>query len=250
MEADRNPAHGLRARCALALGMFIGLFALAGAATTAYEYDALGRLRRVVHDNGIVTDYALDAAGNRTRVDDLEPVMPSAPPSISVPAGALGNYTISWSAASGTVLRYELEESPNAAFVPASQVYSGSALSALITGRPIGTYYYYRVRACGVSGCSAHTAGANPIAVSVLPPAPAAPTNLVASYIADCVWRASWSAVVGAANYMLMSTNGTLQVVTATETTVVCPINNPNANKPKSVQACATGGSCSERVNF
>src|SRR5688572_28932177 len=33
-----------------------------------YEYDSLGRLVRVVHDDNRVTDYILDAAGNRTTV--------------------------------------------------------------------------------------------------------------------------------------------------------------------------------------
>jgi YD repeat-containing protein len=38
------------------------------ATATTYHYDALGRLVRVIHDDGKVTDYALDPAGNRTTV--------------------------------------------------------------------------------------------------------------------------------------------------------------------------------------
>ena len=38
-----------------------------------YEYDALGRLRKVTSANGAVTNYTLDAAGNRTNVSTTVP---------------------------------------------------------------------------------------------------------------------------------------------------------------------------------
>jgi YD repeat-containing protein len=39
-----------------------------GSWTERYEYDALGRLRKVTFSNGAVTNYTLDNAGNRTNV--------------------------------------------------------------------------------------------------------------------------------------------------------------------------------------
>jgi YD repeat-containing protein len=39
-----------------------------GVYTERYEYDALGRLRKVTFANGAITNYTLDAAGNRTSV--------------------------------------------------------------------------------------------------------------------------------------------------------------------------------------
>lgn len=39
-----------------------------GSWTERYEYDALGRLRKVTFSNGAVTDYTFDKAGNRTSV--------------------------------------------------------------------------------------------------------------------------------------------------------------------------------------
>ena len=36
------------------------------AGRTVYQYDELGRLKKVIHENGKVTDYGFDPAGNRT----------------------------------------------------------------------------------------------------------------------------------------------------------------------------------------
>ncbi|MBK6597528.1 MAG: RHS repeat protein [Proteobacteria bacterium] len=38
------------------------------ASTVTYTYDELGRLTTVLYDDGTTTNYALDAAGNRTAV--------------------------------------------------------------------------------------------------------------------------------------------------------------------------------------
>ena len=45
------------------------LLAAAGpttAGSVSYEYDALGRLERIVYDDGTVIEFTYDAAGNRT----------------------------------------------------------------------------------------------------------------------------------------------------------------------------------------
>jgi YD repeat-containing protein len=39
----------------------------------SYEYDALGRLRKVTYQNGAITNYTLDPAGNRTNVTTTTP---------------------------------------------------------------------------------------------------------------------------------------------------------------------------------
>lgn len=36
------------------------------AGSVSYEYDALGRLERIVYDDGTVIEFTYDAAGNRT----------------------------------------------------------------------------------------------------------------------------------------------------------------------------------------
>lgn len=45
----------------------------ASAATINYEYDNLGRVKAVIHDDGTRTDYAYDQAGNRTTVSTTGP---------------------------------------------------------------------------------------------------------------------------------------------------------------------------------
>ena len=44
----------------------LGTAAPAGAGSVSYEYDALGRLERIVYDDGTVIEFVYDAAGNRT----------------------------------------------------------------------------------------------------------------------------------------------------------------------------------------
>ncbi len=63
-----------------------------------------------------------------------------------------GNYTVSWSAASGAT-GYELQEATNADFTGAATAYSGSGTSTSISGKADGTYYY-RVRASNAYGYS------------------------------------------------------------------------------------------------
>ena len=137
--------------------------ALALSATTSYEYDALGRLRVVTHDNRVVTTYTLDPAGNRTRLTDGADGTPPVPPA---------------------------------------------------------------------------------------PTTPAAPTNLTKTHIANCAWRATWSAVSGATNYIVRDTAGVEQSVTVLVAHVSCPLNNQNANQPRWVKACVSATSCSTAAYF
>jgi YD repeat-containing protein len=219
------------------------------AATTQYQYDALGRLRQVIHDNGITTSYTLDPAGNRTEVADTPPAAPSAPPSIWVPSSSsTGVVSVNWGQAAGVVTAYELYESASSSFSSQTLAYSGTSISLALT-RPNGTYWY-RVRACRVTSCSGYATGANAVVVNIPPPAPPPPTGLSYSLIATCVWQARWSAVAGAANYRFSDTSGNERTVSGTSTTVTCPFNNPSGNKPKWVKSCNASGICSDKANF
>lgn len=170
------------------------------AATASFEYDALGRLSRVTHSDGKVVIYRLDAAGNRTQL--VSGTLPGVPASITVPSSsASGSYTISWGAATGTVTAYELYEATNSGFSGQAQVYSGTALSAALSGRAAGTYYY-RVRACLDTECSGYRTGATPIVVSLgVPAAPASITGPDMSTTGN--YSISWSSSTGATRYEL-----------------------------------------------
>ncbi|MBJ6752748.1 fibronectin type III domain-containing protein [Geomonas anaerohicana] len=67
---------------------------------------------------------------------------------ITVPlVDADGDFTVSWSASATPGVTYVLQEATNATFTAGVQdVYSGSETSALISGRAVGTTYYYRVK--------------------------------------------------------------------------------------------------------
>lgn len=114
-------------RCAALLVALVGASSVCASDTTSYTYDALGRLRSVTVSGTqtSVQTYDYDPAGNRTA--SSSGIVPSVPPSISVPSSSItGSYTISWGASTGTVTAYELYQATNAGFSGASKVYSGA----------------------------------------------------------------------------------------------------------------------------
>lgn len=184
----------------LLIPLVTGACPAAFADTVNYEYDALGRLKKVTHSGGSVITYTLDAAGNRTEVASGTP--PGIPASITVPASSsTGSYTISWGAASGTVTAYQLYEATNSGFSPETLAYSGTALSKAISGKGNGTYYY-RVRACNGSLCGGYRTGANPTVVTLS--VPAAPATISGpSMNTTGNYTISWSTSTGASRYEL-----------------------------------------------
>jgi hypothetical protein len=183
------------------------------AATTTYEYDALGRLRVVNQDNGVKTTYTLDAAGNRTQVDELLPA--TAPGSITVPGSSLnGSYNISWTAAGTAVATYELWESTSSTFATQARVYSGTGMSLGITGKGNGTFYY-RVRGCNGSACTPYRSGGNGVVVTVPPGTPASitvpSTNTTGSY------SVSWGAATGTLTAYKLEESTTSNFASVTE---------------------------------
>jgi len=266
----------------------------------------------------------------------LVTIPPGAPTSITVPNSTAGtSFTINWGAASsGTVTAYQLYESTSATFASQTQVYNSTGTSTSLTGRTSNTYYY-RVRACNSNECSGYTASANGILVDqIAPSSPGTPTfsisgtNVTASYAAatdnvgvtayeyrlngaetwnpaspgstplsglihnttysfsvrardgvgnagspstasfttgppipgvpsglsfnqsaNCAWSASWSATTHATYYRFSDTQLAEKNVSGTSTTVNCPLNDPDANKPNWVKACNATG-CSAPANF
>ena len=102
---------------AFALLVLNSLFTLTLASTVTYQYDEMGRLRKVTYDNGTVIDYAVDAANNRESVattlvaGNLQfsaATAPVAENSVSITltvtrtAGSLGPARVNYSSASGT----------------------------------------------------------------------------------------------------------------------------------------------------
>jgi YD repeat-containing protein len=178
---------------------------------------------------------------------------PGAPGGITFPSTPVANtnYTISWGTASGTVARYEVEAHSNPSFTALVQSWNTTTNTASWTPTTPGTFYF-RLRACNISGCSGYTNGGS---VTVAGP-PAVPTGLSAVTISFCSWRATWNAVPDATSYRVTDTRGSVQTTSATQATVLwsstCPPPagvNPNSNKPATVQACNSAG-CSANASF
>lgn len=178
------------------LAVFVSAPSVFASDTTTYTYDALGRLRTVTVSGNqtSVQTYDYDAAGNRTQ--STSGIVPSVPPSITVPASSVtGSYTISWGASTGTVIAYELYQATNASFSGQIKVYSGSGPSTSLSGRGNGTYYY-RVRACSTSAaCSSYRTGGNAITVTLPPGTP--PSISVPSSSISGSYTISWSTSTG-----------------------------------------------------
>jgi YD repeat-containing protein len=125
-------------------------------------------------------------------------VAPSAPASLTVPTTEVATGTafpVSWSAATGTLTRYELwqDTQPNVTN-PATQVYSGPNLTTNVTVTVPGTFYYY-VRACNDPACSGFTASTAVVALTA-PGVPGAITG-PAEAATNTVYTLSWTAASG-----------------------------------------------------
>jgi YD repeat-containing protein len=246
---------GASAGALLAIACFAG--------DTAYTYDALGRLVKVVRPDSVITNYTLDAAGNRIEVQEGTP--PGAPAGwTNYPAASnsTGSYTLTWTAPSsgGPVGAYQLYESASSSFGVQTLLYDGTALSFSFLNKANGTYYY-RVRACSAGGlCGLYLTGAG-ITVTAAPPPP---TNLIKTNPNQGQWRAEWCNSVGATSYKFSDLSG-VQTTIANNPSLTCPPNdsahrqfyqyncpsgNCATNPPKWVQACVNGTNCSVKVNF
>jgi hypothetical protein len=148
----------------------------AGCVTFAEVTFTTGAL--TVDDNGLSPNVmyryqiqARDAAGNNSPASDIvaATTYPDVPTSITVPTGTNtnGTYAVSWIigySTSGVV--FELQESLNDSNFGAPVVYSTSSTSQTVTGRANGTYWY-RVRACVGTTCSAYRTAASAVTVAV-----------------------------------------------------------------------------------
>lgn len=124
--------------------------------------------------------------------------IPCAPPgALTIPGGdADGSYPVKWAASPTPGVTYTLQEATNSTFtIGVRAAYTGTAVQADISGRVVGTTYYYRVKASksnvpasvwkvGGAGCAV------PGATAAVAPA----TVTVPASDADGAYSVSWSA--------------------------------------------------------
>jgi hypothetical protein len=146
--------------------------------------------------NGYYTSF-WQTAGNGCTVT---PATTGQPASIAVPASdSDGTYTITWGKSATAGATFVLEEAADRHFAAGrTTVYSGTGTSAIVTGRPGGTFFY-RVKA-GMSGLtdSNWVTGANGCAILPSPP------KLTFSVDGLNV-SANWTASPGADGYTLLA---------------------------------------------
>jgi YD repeat-containing protein len=178
----------------LSTAVALGTVVLAAEQVKEYEYDAVGRLRKVITPETEVA-YVLDAAGNRVSVTGS--AGRGLPASITVPTNDNdGDYTISWGASNLPVTRYELFEARTPGFSDERKVYDGAQLSTALTARPDASYYY-RVRGCDATGCGPRRAGDNAVIVK-RPEAPSVPSGItIPTGDIDGSYTISWTASTG-----------------------------------------------------
>ena len=129
-------------------------------------------------------------------------LVPAAPNSITTSAtqSSTGDFTISWSAATGIVSEYQLFEKVSGGTWETTPIFSGAGLSFSVANSSSGTFDY-RVRACNSSGCSAYKELPGTVFVDRAPeqaPSISAPTLSKTGN-----FKVSWSKVNGASYYKL-----------------------------------------------
>jgi hypothetical protein len=160
---------------------------------------------------------------------------PTIPPTLSVPSGSTGSYTVSWNDVSQAT-SYVLQESANGGAWATLQ--NSSATSRAIS-HGNGTYGY-RVEACNSHGCSVWSTTRS---VTVAKP-PAVPTGAyVENYFTAKLegYKAHWNAVSGATRYEAKRNDTGASVYSGTGTSFImgtAVIPNAPTYYQFSVRAC------------
>jgi YD repeat-containing protein len=192
---------------------------------------------------------AFRSSGSHTTVLRI----PGVPGDMSIPIVAIpGNsYSVGWGAASGsTVAHYEIEQHGNSTFsaLVGSWQRAASPLSLTASTESV---FYFRVRACNASGCSAFRNGTTGITVTY---PPATPTGLSAQLYSFCTWGARWDVMARATNYNVRDARNNNINTTQNQASIVwstnCPATGqPSDNPPVWMNACNLAG-CSGAAYF
>ena len=123
------------------------------------------------------------------------PTLPDAPTSLAVGNIAQTTLTLTWTAPGGTLTGYDLQRATDAGFTVnvTSVPVTGTPTTTDVGGLAANTTYFFRLRALNATGPS-------PFAVTnatTLPNAPAAPTALTASDVAQTTLTLNWTAPAG-----------------------------------------------------
>jgi YD repeat-containing protein len=167
----------------------------------------------------------------------IVPAPPSAP-ALSVPTSSSGSYTVSWSAVSPSVAKYQLQERVNAGSWATIQDSAGT--NQAMSGKPAGTYEY-QVRACTDTGCGVFSAIKS---TTVLLPPSSAPVVTTPASNATGSYSVSWTTVSGAESYELQEqlNGGVWATIANAAATSKSITGKSNATYGYHVRACNSSG--------
>ena len=126
---------------------------------------------------------------NAIVVGAVEVLSPAAPTGLTVTAASSSQIDLSWTDNSGNETSFQIDVSTDGISYAPLVTLGANVTSYSHTGLSPSTAYYYRVRACNTSGCSANAAAS---AVTQDGP-PAAPSNLTANAVSATQINLSWT---------------------------------------------------------
>jgi len=230
------------------------------------QYDALGRLYQKIGNNGQTLTYGYDGNGNvvsttnaaghvttnqydhldrvsqTTETGGASPPMPTAAPTLTVPAtNASGAYTVTWTTVSGAT-RYILQEQASGGGGGAITVANSTATSWSTSGRANGTYAY-QVKACNSTGCGPLSA-ASSVTVNVPSPPTSAPSLTVPASSATGSYSVTWTSIANTSSYTLQErlNGGSWTTVQSAAVLSWNPVGRANGSYGYQVQACNAVG--------
>ena len=171
--------------------------------TLTREYDQVGRLLREYRDEADgtfeVKRYSYNNASQVTSVKvqrTTAVTTPTGTPALSIAPGAIGSFTVSWTAAGGAEY-YQLQQKVGGGNWSTSN--EGPATSKAFSDQP-GETYTYRARACNAEGCTAYSAEAG---IEVVYPPASAPAVTAPASNNTGGFTVSWTSVGSATRYEL-----------------------------------------------
>jgi chitodextrinase len=181
--------------------------------------------------------------GSFTTLDDTDFTPPSQPGTVTISNIRPTEATVSWLPATDNVgvtgYRYKATIQQNWIAV--------TGQTGELGGLSSSTPYTVEVQARDQMGNWSTSRNSSQFTTAIgIPPAP---TGLAYNHAANCAWNVSWNASANATYYLVRDTNGAEFSTPNTSGSVSCPLNDPEANKPRYVRACNSSG-CSNNAEF
>ncbi|MEK7464325.1 MAG: fibronectin type III domain-containing protein [Patescibacteria group bacterium] len=122
------------------------------------------------------------------------PVAPPAPSNFSAAAASVSQINLAWIDNSNNETKFEIDRSPDGtSFTKLVTDPSANITSFSDTALSSNTTYYYRIRACNGTACSAYSSSASAKTLVIVVSPPSAPSGLVVTTISNSKTYLSWT---------------------------------------------------------